>query len=156
MLDALLDFSKNFAAEFGLLGGFAISFAETIFLPLFPDPLIALAPSIGLNSWVMAAAVSFGTLLGSIAGFWLGKWLGHPAAVKLFGEKGVEKGERSFEKWGAWGVVGSGLTPVPYKIFVWLAGILEMRFSTFLLAAAAGRVPRFFFVAWLAERISGG
>ena len=50
-----------------------------------------------------------------------------------------------------WAVLGGALTPLPYKIMVWLAGIFEMSFWQFMLVSFIGRTTRYMFVGYLSH-----
>lgn len=78
-------------------------------------------------------------LAGGALGYFLGKSLGHPVAVRIFGEKKVQKAEQFFSKWGEFGVFIAAFTPLPFKVAAWSAGVFEMRFSRFLFWSAIGR-----------------
>ncbi|UXM85079.1 phosphatase PAP2 family protein [Methanococcus aeolicus] len=63
-------------------------------------------------------------------------------------KKYLTKGEHFFDKYGFWGVFLAGITPIPYKIIAWLAGIFEMNKSLFGAGTFIGRFPRFLLVAY--------
>ncbi|WP_369750789.1 phosphatase PAP2 family protein [Methanocaldococcus sp. FS406-22] len=78
----------------------------------------------------------------------MGDKLGHPIFVKIFGEKYLHKGEGFFNKYGIYGVVIAGFTPLPYKVIAWLSGIFEMHKLLFTIGTIIGRFPRFLAVAY--------
>lgn len=131
------------AIEYGLLGLAIFSFTEAFINPIPVSPIFMLAISNGTPAWPAFFIVVIANLLGAIVGFGLGKYLGHPITVKLFGEKRIKKAEEFFEKWGEFGVVIMAFTPLPYKVACWAAGIFEMRFWHFMLASIVGRTSHF-------------
>ncbi len=150
---AIVQTVTAWALEWGYLGGFLVSLGETVILPLFPDPFILGAEAVGLGAWLMVGVICAGTILGAALGYALGSWLGHPVATRLFGKSNYTKAEKLMDKYGVWAVIITGFTPIPFKISVWLAGILEMPFGKFMLAVIIGRVPRFVLVALAAHSL---
>lgn len=99
--------------------------------------------------WLVFAA----TLLGSSIGYLLGKYLGHPFLTWLVGASKVEKGEVFMRKWGVWGVIIAGITPIPFKVITWTAGIFEMPFWKFMIGVVIGRMPRYLITAYLGAKL---
>ena len=62
-------------------------------------------------------------MLGAIVGYGLGKVLGKPVFIRIFGKKTFKVGKKFFNKYGVWGVVIAGLTPIPFKISEWVMGV---------------------------------
>lgn len=54
-----------------------------------------------------------------------------------------------YDKWDFWIVFAAAFTPIPYKVFTILSGLMQMRFVPFLVASAIGRSMRFFVVGGL-------
>ena len=54
-----------------------------------------------------------------------------------------------YEKWDFWIVFAAAFTPIPYKVFTILSGLMQMQFVPFLLASVIGRSMRFFLVGGL-------
>jgi undecaprenyl-diphosphatase len=96
----------------------------------------------------MLTLIFIATFLGSIVGYFLGRTLGHPIASWLLGKRRLEEGEKFIKKWGILGVILAGLTPIPFKIVTWTAGIFEMPFWKFLIGVLIGRIPRYFITAY--------
>ena len=48
-----------------------------------------------------------------------------------------------FDKYGTWAILIAAVTPVPYKVFTILAGILRLDLKRFILASLIGRGTRF-------------
>jgi membrane protein YqaA with SNARE-associated domain len=102
--------------------------------------------TIDLSIWTIALITFVTNILGAIVGFFLGKKLGHPVCVRIFGEEKIERAEVFFRKWGKFGVFLMAFTPLPFKVACWGAGIFEMRFLHFLFSAILGRAAHFLFV----------
>ena len=147
MFDSLKEWASEFVQDYGYLGIFFISFTESIIQPIPPDPFITGGTAFGLDVLKAAVIAAFGSVLGAVVGYFLGKFLGEPVAKKLLSEKYYEKGELLFRRYGIWAVIIAGITPIPFKVICWLAGIFEMPILGFVLASIAGRFPRFLFMA---------
>jgi membrane protein YqaA with SNARE-associated domain len=147
MFDSLKEWATDFVQEYGYLGIFFISFTESIIQPIPPDPFITGGTIFGLNVLKAAVVAATGSVLGAVVGYFLGKFLGEPVAKKLLSEKYYEKGEILFRKYGILAVIIAAITPIPFKVISWLAGIFEMPLLGFIIAAAIGRFPRFLIMA---------
>ena len=120
------------------------SFAEAIFFPVPPDPLLVamaiLQPhlAIGLGILVTVASVA-----GAVVGHWAGQCLGRPFLNQLFAHAKVDRVERAFKRFGVWTVLVASFTPLPYKVFAISAGALNFDRRTFIVASLVGRGARF-------------
>ncbi|MBN2090241.1 VTT domain-containing protein [candidate division KSB1 bacterium] len=61
--------------------------------------------------------------------------------VHYFTHKYQEKGEVLFQKYGIGAVILGALTPVPFSVVCWLAGLFKMNYFKFALATFF-RIPR--------------
>ena len=145
---------EEFIENYGYLAIFIVSFTESIIQPVPPDPFIIGATAFGLNPLVSAIVSTFGSVLGGIVAYFLGKIFGEPLAKKLLGEERFVKAEAFYNRWGVYAVILAGLTPIPFKVFCWLSGILELELSRFIIASVLGRFPRFLLVALFGDAIS--
>lgn len=151
MFDYFMEWGTYLVEKFGYLGIFLFTFTESFIQPVPPDPFIVGATSLGLSTDMTVLVVCVATVLGAVFGYGLGKVLGKPIFVKIFGKKSFKAGKKFFAKYGVWGIVIAGLTPIPFKITTWLAGIYNLPFHKFLIASIVGRVPRFVFMAYLGD-----
>lgn len=120
------------------------TFTEAIFNPVPPDPLlIAVAIPQPHNAIPLALLVTAASVAGALTGHWLGGLIGRPIADRLLPDRYVERAEGLFERYGAWAVLVAAFTPIPFKVFAILAGILRLDRRLFLLAALVGRGARF-------------
>ena len=121
-----------------------LSFSESVVFPIPPDPLLI---AIGIANpesaiWV-AAFVTLASVCGAYVGHWLGRKVGRPLLRRLISESKTARAEALFDKYGAWAIVVAAFTPIPYKVFTILAGILDLRMRSFLVASLIGRGARF-------------
>ncbi len=134
----------------------AVSFAESSFFPIPPDPLLmANCYANPRRWWQQAAWCTLASVLGGLLGYWLG-YAFRPAAVSLLGYVGVSDVEGKFavvqgfyDKWGFLALIVKSLTPIPFKVFTIASGALHFDLGLFVLGATLGRALRFFLVAGL-------
>jgi membrane protein DedA with SNARE-associated domain len=143
----------------GPLGALLIALIDGIGLPNpgGPDYLVLfLAWTHPQSAWLSAALATAGALAGSLGLFWM---------ARKGGERYLEQKARGpramkfrcwFQRYGLVTVFIPALVPViplPMKAFVILAGALGVRPLVFLAVMAAGKIPRFFFFAWLGKSL---
>lgn len=152
-MESLKLFTESLILDYGYTGIFSITALEQFIFPLPVDPLLGLSLQIGLDYQKLMIFVLIATLFGSSIGYLLGKYLGHPALEWLVGKKKVEKGEKFIKKWGIWGVIIAGITPIPFKVITWTAGAFEMPFGRFMIGTIIGRMPRYMLTAYLGGKL---
>jgi undecaprenyl-diphosphatase len=140
-----LEWGKDIFLPLGEAGLFIIAFVESSVFPIPPDivliPLVLFTPSLGLY---YAAISTIGSVVGGIAGYYIGLKGGRPLARKLFSESKINRVESYFEKYGAWAVLIAAFTPIPYKVFTIASGIVKLDLKRFTVASIIGRGARFF------------
>ena len=147
-MQILTVFVETIIRQYGYLGMFIFTSLEQFIFPIPVDVFFGFSIEQGLVYRHLMLVVLAATVLGSCIGYFLGKYLGHPALIWLVGKTKVEKGEIYIKKWGIWGVILAGLTPVPFKVVVWTAGIFEMPLGRFVLGVILGRMPRYMLTAY--------
>ena len=120
------------------------AFVESIISPIPPDPLLipmsVLQPSMAI--W-FAVIATISSVLGAIVGHWLGGRFGRPLLYRFVSPERVKSAEAMFDKYGTRAILIAAVTPVPYKVFTILAGILRLDLKRFILASLVGRGARF-------------
>ncbi len=154
MFETLAAWGTALVEQYGYTGIFLLTFTESFIQPIIPDPFIVGATSLGLDTDLTVLTICIATVLGALVGYWLGKVLGKPVFIKIFGKKAFKLGKKFFKKYGLWSVVIAGFTPIPFKVMTWLAGIYNLPFYKFILASIVGRVPRFVLMAYVGDVIS--
>jgi len=48
-----------------------------------------------------------------------------------------------FNKYGAWAILVAAFTPIPFKVFTILAGVMNLEMRPFIIASIIGRGARF-------------
>ena len=129
------------------LGG--ISFAESSFFPIPPDPLlVALCVGKRERSLWYGTVCTVASVLGGLFGYWIGANLfdsiGQPI-VDFYGKQEVfDDLQEKFQTYGFLAVLTAALTPVPYKIITITAGVCGVNLWTFTIASVIGRGARFY------------
>ena len=138
------------ATPYAPLALFIITFWESSFFPLPPDPLlIAMAVAEPQNAPLFALICTTASVLGAALGYFIGKRGGRPIVYKLFKEKKVRAAEGLYQRYDVWAVGAAAFTPIPYKVFTITAGIASLRFWPFILVSILGRGARFFLLGML-------
>ena len=145
MLHDLSDWLIDFATSSWAVAALAVSsFAESIFFPIPPDPLLiamgVLQPNLAI---VFGIIVTVSSVAGAMVGHWLGKRFGKPLVYRWFPDRLVDTAESLLARYGVWATLVAAFTPVPYKVFAISAGALDLDRRTFLLASIVGRGIRF-------------
>jgi membrane protein YqaA with SNARE-associated domain len=129
---------------------FVWSFVESSFFPVPPDPALIALVSGRPDQWVILALITtVASVLGAMFGYWIGKKYGHDVLLKFVSQEKVDKAEAIFNKYSAVSLLIAGITPVPFKVFTILSGVLEMNRTKFIIFSFIGRAFRFFLVAYI-------
>ena len=131
-----------------------ISFAESSFFPVPPDILlIPLCLAKPQRAWWYAGLCTAASVAGGMFGYLIGMMF-----FDSIGQRIVDFYELQgffetvggiYDEWAAPAVIIAGFTPIPYKVFTILAGLVSLNFPVFVLASIVGRGGRFFLVAGL-------
>lgn len=124
---------------------------DTLVTPFPPDILLAVIAKSRLSEeWpIYVGVLSVVSVVAGMTGYGIGRWLGHFRwTQRLFGE--FKEDHRSFlRKYGFWGVAIGAVTPLPYSVTCWTAGVLGIRWTKVLAASVLFRIPRFYLYYWL-------
>ena len=135
----------EFAQSPWAIGVLALNaFGESIVWPVPPDPvLIAIAATRPKDALWLAALVTVASVSGAFVGHWLGLKIGRPILNKLFPQEHISRAESLFQKYGVWAILVAAFTPIPYKVFTVLAGVLRLDRKSLLIGSIVGRGARF-------------
>jgi len=147
-MQTFIHIAREVILNYGYFGIFVLTTAEQFIFPVPADVFLVLGTSMGLLFSKILILILIAAFLGSLIGYFLGKYLGHPVVVWIFGKKNLDRGEKFIKKWGVWGIIVAGLTPIPFKIVTWTAGIFEMPLHKFLFGVLIGRLPRYMITAY--------
>lgn len=155
MIRRLYDWTLSLAAHRHAMWALAVvAFLESSVFPIPPDllmiPMILARPS---RAFVIAALCTASSVLGGIAGYWIGAGLfeqvGRPV-LEFYGKDArFDEFRIAYNEWGAWAVLIAGVTPFPFKVITILSGSTGLSIPVFVTASIAARALRFFMVAAL-------
>ncbi|KFZ29638.1 membrane protein [Pseudidiomarina atlantica] len=151
LYDRVLQWSQHRSAPSILA---ALSFSESVIFPIPPDVMLApMAMTQPQRAWFFAFITTVASVLGGIAGYWLGYFAFDPLVLPLIEWAGYEdKLEHVtgwFREYGFWIIFIAGFSPIPYKLFTVTGGMLQVYFLPFVLGSVISRGLRFYLVAWL-------
>lgn len=135
----------------------ASSFAESSFFPVPPDiMLIPMALARPDRAWRYAAICTLTSVAGGMLGYLIGALLYDSVGQWIvrawgYGDK-IEAIRQAFAVYGAWIILGKGVTPIPYKIVTIASGFAGYNFGWFVLLSVLTRGVRFFAEAFLLKR----
>ena len=154
-LHHIAELIQQFAERAGGPGLFVVAFLDSSFLslPEIADLLVVVFVLGNPEGWLYYAAITtLGSMGGCYALYSLGRKGGEAFLRKRFSERHIERGLGWFRKHGLLAVIVPSILPppTPFKIFVLLAGVANVRPATFLAAIAVGRGFRYGSEAFLA------
>lgn len=124
---------------------------DTLITPFPPDILLLVIAKSSLAEYWPLYVLILGMVscAAGILGWGIGRWLGHFEFVKrMIGT--LDKNQREFiHRYGFWAVAIGSITPFPFSITCWAAGMMSLRGMTVLTAVLIFRIPRFFLYYWL-------
>jgi len=130
---------------------------DTLVTPFPPDILLVVVANSPLaENWPFYVGVlGMVSVLAGMTGYSIGRWLGHFRwAQRLFGD--FKDDHRNFiQKYAFWAVALGAVTPLPYSVTCWAAGVLGVRWATVLAASVLFRIPRFYLYYWLLSEAGG-
>ena len=141
--EVILDFFESF----GPLALALLSFTEAIIQPIPPDVLfLPMAydardnESLLIWLWIV---VTVSSVFGAVIGHALGKRYGSKLVDKFGKPHHRQQLEKMFERYGTLGMFIAAVSPLPYKVFGWIAGASYMKLRPFIIAGIFGRGLRF-------------
>lgn len=134
------------------LGG--LSFAESSFFPIPPDPLLIAMVTARPNKWVRLALITTaGSVVGGAFGYIIGAGLQDTVGNWIITTYHLQEEFANlagiYAEYTFFAVLLAGFTPIPYKLFSIAAGVFAINFPLFVLASIFGRGGRFFLVSYL-------
>ncbi len=154
-MKALYDWTMRIMSGKGAIAALCgLSFAESSFFPIPPDVLmIPLILKQREKAFRIAFLCTLFSVIGGAFGYVIGCGLYDVFAVPFLNYFGwmeeFEKVKQAYVEYGAWIVLGAGITPFPYKLVTIASGVMQMNFGLFMCISLIGRGIRFFLVAGL-------
>jgi membrane protein YqaA with SNARE-associated domain len=161
-LKRLAEFSTKYRAillgflkPLGFWGVGAVAMLDSSSIPVPMDLIVAgYAWSDAPRFYLYVLMASIGSAIGGLVPYWIGRAGGEIFLMKRIDRERYEKMRDRFEKQEFLALMIPSMMPppTPWKLFVFAAGVFEMRVLSFMLAVFAGRVVRFSVVSLLTIR----
>lgn len=138
------------SSKFGFLGmGITVFMADLIISPIPPDfALYVIGQSPMHNEWLLwVPLLGIVSTVAGLCGWFIGRRLMKLRVFRKVILTFSREHRGSIKKYGFWMVVIGALTPLPFSLTCWLAGIFKLPLETFAVAALF-RVPRFVLYYW--------
>ena len=131
-----------------------MSFSESVFFPVPVDVMLApMALAKPKSAWFYAFLATIFSVIGGVVGYYLGYAMYDTFVVGIVESIGYQHkldiARSWFTDYGIWVIFVASFTPIPYKVFTIMAGVMAMAFWPFILVSIIGRGLRFFLVAGL-------
>ena len=140
-------FILEFFNQFGPFALALLSFTEAIIQPIPPDVMFLPMAydernNVNMLLWLWFI-VTFASVLGAMVGHTLGRLYGTKLLARFGKPHHRQRLEFLFERYGTWGMFIAAVSPLPYKVFGWIAGASDMKMRPFVIAGIFGRGLRF-------------
>lgn len=149
MYDWTIHWSKTKNAPYALFG---IAFIESSFFPIPPDVLLIAMVVSARKKWLINAAIcTFGSVLGALLGYLIGRGLFETVGKLIVDtyhlEAVVAMIGRKYQENAFLTIFTAAFTPIPYKAITITAGLFKISLPILIIASIIGRAGRFFLVA---------
>ncbi len=130
---------------------FIISFLAATILPLSSELVLStMLLTNSFDKYLLLVVASFGNILGSSVNWYLGKKILIFKDKKWFpaNENQIAKGEIYFKKYGIWSLLLAWVPIIGDPLTI-VAGILRVKFFTFLLLISISKISRYIFLIFI-------
>lgn len=135
-------FADWMVAQFGLAGILlGIAASDILSIPIPPDTFIFFAATSDMPALPVVTAMSLTSVICGNIAYFVGPQVQRIGFIRRRIEKWRPKGEALFLRWGVWAVAIGAISPLPYAMTCWFAGIYKMPYKKFFLATFT-RIPR--------------
>ena len=130
---------------------FIISFLAATILPLSSELVLStMLLTDSFDKYLLLVVASYGNILGSSVNWYLGKKILIFKDKKWFpaNERKIAKGEIYFKKYGIWSLLLAWVPIIGDPLTI-VAGILRVKFFTFLLLVSISKISRYIFLIFI-------
>ena len=147
---------QSFALTLGAPGLFLVALLDSslLSLPQVPDLLLVFMVTKHPSMWLLYALMTTaGSVVGCVGMYMLARKGGERVLRKMVSARRMEKARATFQKWGLLAVLVPSMLPppAPFKLFVVLAGVVQIPMWQFVVAVGLGRGFRYGVEALLAR-----
>jgi len=148
-----------FLAKFGIWGLGALALLDSSTLPVPMDAFVAF--SVWNNKghfWLYCLSAAVGSAIGGLLPYGLGRAGGELFLLKRVNRERFEKMRTRFERQEFLAMMIPSMLPppMPWKAFVFAAGVFEMRVLPFMFAVFCGRMVRWMILSLLVLKLGPG
>jgi membrane protein YqaA with SNARE-associated domain len=145
--------------KMGFWGTFAVALLDSSSLPVPMDAILAVYIwNDRTHFWVYVVLAAVGSAIGGLVPYGIGRAGGELFLLKRVNRERYEILKARFEKQEFLAVMIPSMLPppTPWKIFVFAAGVFEMRLLPYMAAVFAGRTIRWLILAVLVMKLGPG
>jgi membrane protein YqaA with SNARE-associated domain len=129
--------------RFGYLGMFiGTLIMDTLIVPISPDVILFISIAAEISPFWTIFTITLASMIGGHLGYLIGKFLGDRKFVMKRIAPYEKKGRKLMGQYGLWAIIIGAMTPIPFSAVCWLAGMLDMKYPSFLIGVSF-RLPRF-------------
>lgn len=146
-------------AKLGLWGAFVVALLDSSSIPVPIDAVLAVFIWDHRGTfWIYVAVAAAGSAVGGLLPYWLGRAGGELFLLKRINRERFDALRHRFERQEFLAVMIPSMLPppAPWKVFVFAAGVFEMRVAQYMLAVFAGRFFRWMVLAILVIKLGPG
>lgn len=145
--------------KMGFWGIGAVAVLDSSSIPVPIDAVIALYVwNDKRHFWLYCLMAAAGSAIGGLLPYWLGRAGGELFLLKRVNRARFDQLRNRFQRQEFLAVLIPSMMPppTPWKIFVFAAGVFEMRVLDFMLAVTLGRFVRWFVLSMLVLKLGPG
>ena len=140
----MVNYIVDFLLHYGLIGIFVIAVMEAIFLPVPVETLLIPFAVLNPKMIILAIIVStLGSVIGAGIGNKLGKYGEKHIVSKIINKNKIDISRKYFAKFGVWAIGIAAITPLPYKLFALISGVVGMGLGKVMTVSFMARGTRF-------------
>jgi membrane protein YqaA with SNARE-associated domain len=152
-------FAALFLAQFGIWGVGAAAMLDSSTIPIPMDALLAVYVwNDKGHFWLYCLLASAGSAIGGLLPYGLGRAGGELFLLKRVNRERYERMRTRFENQEFLAMMIPSMLPppMPWKAFVFAAGVFEMRIAPFMLSVFCGRMLRWLVLSMLVLKLGPG
>ena len=146
-------------AKLGFWGVGAIALLDSSTIPVPMDAILAVYVwNDKGHFWLYCLMAAIGSAIGGLLPYWLGRAGGELFLLKRIDRARFDRIRLRFERQEFLAVMIPSMLPppAPWKMFIFAAGVFEMRVVPFMLAVVAGRMVRWLILSVLVLKLGPG
>jgi len=153
-----VDLARGYILGFGMWApvvSFLLMILQSIAAPL-PAFIITFANA-GLFGWVKGALLSWtSSMAGAALCFFIAKFYGRTAVIKLTGKYALDSVDDFFDRYGKYTILIARLLPfISFDIVSYAAGLTSMSFFSFFVATGIGQLPATIIYSYIGSMLTG-